>query len=127
MSEPPRLDCDRDANDVVQVRLSGDWQLASPLPAADPVLAALGATPPPQGVAFDTTALGRWDTALLTRLVAIRSAADGAGVPVDAAGLPAGARRLLDLAFAVKEREGARRTSRHRSLTEQVGEATLGL
>jgi phospholipid/cholesterol/gamma-HCH transport system permease protein len=127
MIEPPRLDCDRDANGVVQVRLSGDWRLAGPLPAADPVLAALEATPPPQGVAFDTTALGRWDTALLTRLVAIRSAADGAGVPVDDAGLPAGARRLLDLAFAVKEREGARRASRHRSLTEQVGEATLGL
>jgi phospholipid/cholesterol/gamma-HCH transport system permease protein len=127
MTGPARLDCHRDADGVVQVRLAGDWRLAEPLPPADAVLEALQARPAPRGVSFDTTALGRWDTALLTRLVAIRSAADAAGVAFADGGLPAGARRLLNLAFAVKEREGARRASRQRSLTEQVGEATLGL
>jgi phospholipid/cholesterol/gamma-HCH transport system permease protein len=127
MTEPASLDCHRDADGVVQVRFAGDWRLADPLPAADPVLAELRSTPAPRGVAFETGSLGRWDTALLTRLVAICSAADAAGVPVADAGLPPGARRLLHLAFAVKEREGARRADRQRSVAEQVGEATLGL
>lgn len=127
MTEPASLDCHRDADGVVQVRFAGDWRLADPLPAADPVLAELRAAPAPRGVAFETGSLGRWDTALLTRLVAICSAAETAGVPVADAGLPPGARRLLHLAFAVKEREGARRADRQRSVAEQVGEATLGL
>lgn len=127
MTRLASLDCQRDADGIVQVRLAGDWRLAEAVPAADPVVALLQSAPAPQGVAFDTTDLGRWDTALLTRLVAIRNAADAASVPVADAGLPAGARRLLHLAFAVKEREGARRATRQRSLTEQVGEATLAL
>jgi phospholipid/cholesterol/gamma-HCH transport system permease protein len=127
MSERASLDCLRDADGVVRVRIAGDWRLADPLPAADPVVAELRATPAPRSVAFETGSLGRWDTALLTRLVAIRSAANAAGVAFADGGLPAGARRLLDLAFAVKEREGARRAERQRSLAEQVGEATLGL
>lgn len=127
MSRLASLDCQRDADGIVQVRLAGDWQLAGALPAADPVVAMLQSSPAPRGVAFDATALGRWDTALLTRLVAIRNAADAAGIPVTDAGLPAGARRLLHLAFAVKEREGARRATRQRVLTEQVGAATLAL
>jgi phospholipid/cholesterol/gamma-HCH transport system permease protein len=127
MNERASIDCQRDADGIVRVRLAGEWLLAEPLPTADPALELLKASPAPVGVAFDTTALGRWDTALLTRLVAIRGTADAAGIPLEMTGLPPGARRLLDLAFAVKEREGARRASRHRSLTEQVGEATLGL
>jgi phospholipid/cholesterol/gamma-HCH transport system permease protein len=127
MSQPASLDCQRDADGVVRVRIAGDWRLADPLPSADPVLAELRSPPAPRGVAFETASLGRWDTALLTRLLAIRSAADAAGVPVGDSGLPPGARRLLNLAFAVKEREGARRADRQRSLAEQVGEATLRL
>lgn len=125
MTEPARLDCHRDADGVVQVRLAGDWLLAGTLPPADPVLAELQAQPAPRAVAFDATGLGRWDTALLTRLVAVQAAAAAAGVAVRDAGLPAGARRLLRLAFVVKEREGARRVTRQRTFTEQVGEATL--
>ncbi|NIN34768.1 MAG: ABC transporter permease [Gammaproteobacteria bacterium] len=44
---------------------------------------------------------------------------------VDETGLPEGARRLVALAFAVKEREGARRGHDEKGLLDQVGEATL--
>jgi phospholipid/cholesterol/gamma-HCH transport system permease protein len=125
MTEPASLDCHRDTDNVVQVRLAGDWLLAGALPPADAVLAELQAQPAPSAVAFDATGLGRWDTALLTRLVTVQAAAGAAGIAVRDDGLPAGARRLLHLAFVVKEREGARRVTRQRTFTEQVGEATL--
>jgi phospholipid/cholesterol/gamma-HCH transport system permease protein len=125
MTEPASLDCHRDADGVVQVRLAGDWVLAASLPTADAALAELRAQPAPVALAIDGNALGRWDTALLTRLVAIRAAAEAGGIAINDAGLPAGARRLLRLAFAVKEREGARRIVCQRSFAEQVGHATL--
>ena len=62
---------------------------------------------------------------MVTALIAIMRAADRHGIPVDDSGLPEGPRRLLALAFAVKEREGARRFSQSKGLFEQVGEATL--
>jgi phospholipid/cholesterol/gamma-HCH transport system permease protein len=122
------LDLDRTADGGLQVRLAGEWLLAPGTPSAAPVLAALQDTPRPARLAFDATGLGRWDTALISQLVAIRRAAEAAGVDVDYGALPDGARRLLELAFAVKEREGARRAARARvGLFEEVGTAALAI
>ncbi len=125
MAQPASLDFQRSADGVLQVRLSGDWQLASPLPATAPVLEQIRGATPPRRVEFEGDGLGRWDTALPTALVAIRRAAEAAGVPVSDERLPPGARRLLGLAFAVKERADARRAQLHPGLAEQVGQATL--
>lgn len=114
----------RDGTMTVHVR--GDWRLGDGLAGADPVLEQIR-TGPPATIAFDASALGRWDTALLTRLVAIRQAAEAAGIQLDDAGLPDGARRLLQLATAVKAPEGARRTASHDGLLAGVGLATLRL
>lgn len=127
MAQPATLDVLRTPDGVLQVRLAGDWLLASPLPGTDTVIAEIRGGAPPRGVGFDAAALGRWDTALPTALVAIRRAADAAGVPVSDEQLPPGAQRLLRLALAVKERADARRALVHRSLAEQVGQATLGI
>jgi len=110
----------------LQVRLAGDWLLAGPLPSTVDVLQRIGRQPH-GGLTFDTAELGNWDTALLTTLIAIRRAAEGNAIDVSDANLPEGAQRLLRLAAAVKEPEGARRKALHRGLVEQVGEATLGI
>jgi phospholipid/cholesterol/gamma-HCH transport system permease protein len=47
------------------------------------------------------------------------------GVSEDRAGLPAGVRRLLDLAEAVPDRKGARAEEEDESLLERIGKATL--
>ncbi|UCG71754.1 MAG: ABC transporter permease [Chromatiales bacterium] len=117
------------ANDAgagtVQVALSGDWLLGHGLPGPDPVLDRLRKAPKPSSVAFDTGSLGDWDTGLVTALVAIHRSAEANGVQVDDAGLPEGARRLVALAFAVKEREGARRTDERTPFLQRIGESTL--
>lgn len=119
------LDSSLEEGNTLGVVLAGDWLLRSDLPAAGSVLERLRQEPAPASVAFDTTALGDWDTGLITTLIAIHRAADKRGIDIDDSGLPEGARRLISLAFTVKEREGARREVRERGFFERVGESVL--
>lgn len=118
---------DSQNKEALSVILSGDWLLDRDLPGPDPVVNRLCETPKPNVVVFDAGALGDWDTGLITALIAIQQSADANGITIDDAGLPDGARQLVALAFAVKEREGARRKVVHKSLPERVGDFVLGV
>ena len=107
------------------ISLAGDWLLNSDLPAPESVLDRLSQTPKPTSVTFETELLGDWNTGLVKALIAIVQTARANGVEIDDSGLPTGARRLVALAFAVEEREGARRVFKQKSFLEQVGESTL--
>lgn len=74
---------------------------------------------------FRAEDLGAWDSALTVYLMNVQRAAESAGFAVDYSGLPEGAQRLLRLAFAVREPEGARRTESNNGMLAQVGEAAL--
>jgi phospholipid/cholesterol/gamma-HCH transport system permease protein len=115
---------DASAEGGITVSLGGDWLLGQDLPAPDPVLDRLRQTPKPDRLGFDTAALAEWDTGLVTTIINIARSADANGVAVDQSGLPEGARKLISLAFAVKEREGARRHAQAPSFLADVGEAT---
>ncbi len=120
----PRLDVQR-ADRAVTVTLGGDWLLGSDLPGPDPLLDIFRGATRPQRVSFDSTALGDWDTGLITTLVAIHKSAEANGVEVDDAGLPEGARRLVALSFAVKARTDTHRNLDERGITERFGEQVL--
>jgi phospholipid/cholesterol/gamma-HCH transport system permease protein len=109
----------------VTISLSGDWLLGENLPRLDPVVDRLSRIPKPTAVAFEAGALGHWDTGLVKSLVAITRTAQANGTELDYAGLPNGAKRILALAFAVEEREGARRVARQKKFLEQVGESVM--
>lgn len=119
------LTCTITPDDTLAVTLAGDWLLGNALPGKEPVLENLHSSPAPAGIAFDTARLGDWDTALVAMLVSIRRGAEANGIAVDESGLPEGVRQLLGLAFAVKEREGARRIARDVGVFEGIGEKTL--
>ena len=125
MTQAASLDVSRTATGALCVRLGGDWLLAGGIPESAAAVEAIRSPPAPARVEFDGSGLGQWDTALLSVLVAIRRAADAAGIEVVAGGLPEGAQRLLALAFAVKERTDARRESVHLRFLPHVGKATL--
>ena len=110
---------------AVLVSFRGDWLLGGDLPAVDPVLERLGQAPQPDALAFDTEGLGDWDTGLITALIAIVQFSKAGGIEIDDGGLPAGVRRLVALAFAVEEREGARRVFKQKGFLEKVGEGVL--
>ena len=107
------------------VSLSGDWLLGHERPSPDAVLERLRQSPAPESVSFETASLGDWDTGLVKALLAIHREAADHEITIDEAGLPEGARQLINLAFAVAEREGARRVFRQKGILERLGEKTI--
>lgn len=118
------LHCERSGSGVLRVHLGGDWLLTATLPATAALLTEMAGPESPAEIGFDTQALGRWDTGLMIFLSAVRCDAEARKIALDATGLPEGARKLLDLAFAVPERAGARRAQMADSLVVRVGKAT---
>ena len=114
-------------HDKLAITLAGEWRLGTELPATDAVLDELRREPKPSVVTFETANLDAWDTGLIKALVAIRRNATANGVDVEDTGLPEGARRLVSLAFAVREREGARRADVGTSFLAQVGEGVVSI
>ncbi|MBW2416158.1 MAG: ABC transporter permease [Deltaproteobacteria bacterium] len=104
------------------VRLAGDWLLGAARPSGDDALERIAREPALRAVAYESGGLGSWDTGLVTLLARIEAAARERQVAVEHRGLPDGARRLLDLAFAVEEREGARRQAVRKGLLTRTGE-----
>ncbi len=112
---------------VVTVSLNGDWLLHAHPPERTPVLQALADAPAPTTVRYDCAGLGKWDTALLTLLADVQRATTELSIDHDTGALPDGARELLQLAFAVQEREGARRELRQPGFVESAGTALLDI
>jgi phospholipid/cholesterol/gamma-HCH transport system permease protein len=107
------------------VHLSGEWHLGRDLPSADDVARELVSRPAPGRVIFNATDLGRWDSGLVAFLTQIHELCHGHGISEDRSGLPAGVRRLLDLAEAVPEKPGVRGTARQPGFFTRVGEAVI--
>jgi phospholipid/cholesterol/gamma-HCH transport system permease protein len=111
--------------EVLKLSFTGDWLLQGQ-PSDDLDIETLldGAFDVTR-IRYDTEALGEWDTGLITVLANIQRFADLRQVENDTANIPAGAQSLLQLAFAVKEREGARREVLKTGFLERLGNNSL--
>ena len=85
----------------------------------------LDASPTVRRLAFEAQELTGWDSRLLTFLRQVMEASTQRQMVVDQHGLPEGVRRLLALAAAVPEREGARRGAPRPSWLASIGTAVL--
>jgi ABC-type transporter Mla MlaB component len=106
------LRCSRPTVDTLLVEFSGSWRLQDEFPALTDVEQSLDDTPRVQRITFDTAGLTAWDSGLLTFLLELIACGARRQIVVDQEGLPSGLRRLLHLATAVPERQGARGRSR---------------
>lgn len=104
----PRTDLHPGEDGRLELRLSGDWLARSGIPTTAPLESEL-ARGTARSVSLDTTALGRWDSGLVAFAVRLQELCAQRGVPLDAAGLPRGVRRLIELSQAVPEKADARR------------------
>jgi phospholipid/cholesterol/gamma-HCH transport system permease protein len=120
------LRCSRPTADTLLVEISGHWHLHDDLPSAAVLQPHLEA-PGVQRLTFETQALGSWDSSLVTVLLDIIALGAQRQIMVDQDGLPSGLRRLLHLATAVPERQGARREAIREPFLDRVGKETLGL
>jgi phospholipid/cholesterol/gamma-HCH transport system permease protein len=121
------LRCSRPTADTLLVELAGSWRLEDEFPALTVVEQALEAAPGVQRLTFDTTELTAWDSGLVTFLLDIIGLGTQHQLVVEQDGLPDGLRRLLHLATAVPERQGARREATREPFLDRVGRETLGL
>jgi phospholipid/cholesterol/gamma-HCH transport system permease protein len=111
---------------TLHVLLRGDWLLNTPgVPDSGMFLRLLEQAPEAGKIAFDARALGQWDAKLLVGLNALLKQARVRELEIDASGLPEGIQRLLPLAGAVGEREGARRVAARHGRIKRLGIATL--
>ncbi len=108
---------------TLQIRLSGDWLLGGSIPAFDTVLPELerGASK----LVFDSTELGKWDSAVLTFVLRLAGEAREGGVDFDLTGLPSGLQRLVALAEAVPEVAEARTEEEEYGVVDWIGLTTL--
>ena len=94
------MDIRREAAELNLV-LCGDWLLRTERPGFQLLEDALTEGPDVKMIAFDASALGEWDTALLIFVRRCRDLAQMRGLPCELDGLPQGVRNLLRLSFAV--------------------------
>jgi phospholipid/cholesterol/gamma-HCH transport system permease protein len=111
---------------TLRVRFSGTWRLRRGLPTAALVECELKSAAHIRGIAFDADELAFWDSSVLTFLVEVSELCRRRGVHMDRTGLPAGVRRLLDLAEAVPEKKGARKETAETPFLERLGNTAIG-
>ena len=121
------LRCSRPTSDMLRIELAGHWRLQDEFPALTDVEQALEGPPRVQRLTFDTTGLAGWDSGLVTFLLDLMALGAQRQLVVDQEGLPDGLRRLVHLATAVPERQGARREERPEPFLSRVGKATIDL
>jgi phospholipid/cholesterol/gamma-HCH transport system permease protein len=119
-SQSCALSFDRPDKKTLLINLSGSWTLKYKRPSADLVKKEVTQSAT-TGIAFDTTGVTDWDSALLIFLGRLTDLSLKQGLNIDKTGLPNGAGKLLDLAAAVPEKEGARKKSREETFLFRVG------
>jgi hypothetical protein len=93
---------------VLVFRLSGSWLMHDHLPPRAVIEHELGARPTARVLAFDTRSVDDWDSGFVVFVRHVLDVGRGLRLGADLSGLPAGVRKLLDLAAAVPERETGR-------------------
>ncbi len=97
-------------SDALVLKLKGAWRLSGGITSADSLFERPELASIPYRIRIDSSALTGWDTALVCFLVELRKRCESLNIAIDAGELPEGARRLVDLALAVPEREGSKRS-----------------
>lgn len=114
----------QESQGVFDLHLLGDWVIEHQLPDTEFVFVQL-ADKKTKAVEINTKALSNWDSGLITFLVKLRNYADREKIKVNYSNLPEGAQRLLNLAFAVEEREGARKKHKKENIFTRAGNNLL--
>ena len=126
MAEQDQVSFQRGNDTTLLIRLSGVWRLRGGMTSDATVQQELERSPQPARVAFEVQNLTHWDSSILTFLTNVSELCRQHGIAMDRSGLPAGVRRLLELAEAVPEKKGARKEEVEVPFLQRVGNTTIG-
>jgi phospholipid/cholesterol/gamma-HCH transport system permease protein len=115
----------RAADSTIVIHLAGGWHLRRDVPSASDVIRELSKAPPAARLSFEASGLTGWDSGLVSFVADVSEACRARGIAEDRSGLPAGVRRLLELAQAVPEKQGARAATLRVPFFQRVGDATI--
>lgn len=107
------------------IRLSGNWMQGGKIKPVERLLEELAASEPVERISLQAGKLDKWDSRLPTYLLKILDYCQANRIEVDLTGLPEGVKGLLNLARAVPERAGARRTAQSTPVLARVGKVVL--
>jgi phospholipid/cholesterol/gamma-HCH transport system permease protein len=107
---------ERNRDSTLVAHLSGPWHLQRDLPSISLLLSELSSIPSAKRLSYETAQLTHWDSGLISFLTNTAEICRARGIVEDRAGLPAGLKRLLELAEAVPEKKGARSAAARVSL-----------
>ncbi len=126
MPSSASIQLDQSSTDRCLITLSGDWTQQADIPRLDETLAQVQLAGCRQ-LTIDGSAVSDWDTLFVSALYQLAEYARRNELALDERQIPEGARRLLKLAMAVPEREGARKTTVKKRLFRRVGERALDI
>ena len=107
------------------LRLKGGWRLSDGIASPEELFDSGKLRSKSRTLKIDATAMTAWDSALVCFLVDLKKRCAETGTALDLSALPEGAKRLVEMALAVPEREGAKRTGSQAGFLEAVGKQTL--
>jgi phospholipid/cholesterol/gamma-HCH transport system permease protein len=119
------LSFDRSNPKTLLIKFQGSWTLKNKRPSIQKIYNEMTSTPHIDRLAFDTTGLVGWDSALLIFLLELIEKTSERHIDFEKSGLPEGALKLLDLAATVPEKEGAQKKTGGKSFLFQVGSETV--
>jgi phospholipid/cholesterol/gamma-HCH transport system permease protein len=121
---PARLTAQRGENGVLLVTISGEWLGRSRLPDLSMVEKEwAGGTV--KALELDAKEVGRWDSALLVRILALHELCSKREVEFRAQTLPRGLSKLIALSQAVPEKKDAARRDHKAPFLQRVGESGI--
>ena len=115
---------ERAGDETLIVHLSGAWCLRSDMPPASLLEQQLNSAKL-RRVAFDSSDLTNWDSALISFLTLSGRYCRALGIEQDRSRLQDGLKHLVELAEAVPEKKGARSEAQRPPFLSRVGNATL--
>ena len=121
---PARLTVRRKEGGVLLVEIAGDWLDRTGLPDVSAVEKELAGSRA-SALEFDAQGLGRWDSALMVRILAINDLCTKAQVEFRTQTLPGGLAKLIALSEAVPEKADAARRVMKTPFLQRVGESGL--
>jgi phospholipid/cholesterol/gamma-HCH transport system permease protein len=110
---------------VLLATLKGKWDSSACFERTGEVFSELVKTPGIKTLSFDSSGIEIWNSVLVAFLITVGEYCSEHGIRFDSEGLPSGVKGLLELAYAVPERAGARKTGEKRPFLERIGNASL--
>jgi phospholipid/cholesterol/gamma-HCH transport system permease protein len=123
----PRLTVRRSPSGALRLELAGDWLARAGLPGTGALEQELAASNGAQALEFDTTALGRWNSGLMTFLLKCYALCQAHQLEFRAQTLPTAVAKLIRLSQVVPEKKDAARVAGRDPFLLRVGETAIGV